>query len=48
MTRDNVTGDTNCSATFKVAVVALGVKGENKPARTESDLPLKNIHRERF
>ena len=29
-------------------VVALGVKGENKPARTESDLPLKNIHRERF
>ena len=29
-------------------VVALGVKGENKPARTEKDLPLKNIHRERF
>lgn len=29
-------------------VVALGVKAENKSARTESDLPLKNIHRERF
>ena len=29
-------------------VVALGVKGENKSARTESDLPRKNIHREKF
>ena len=29
-------------------VVALGVKAEIKSARTESDLPLKNIHHERF
>jgi len=29
-------------------VVALGVKAENKSARTENDLPLKNIHREKF
>ena len=29
-------------------VVALGGKGEKKSARTEKDLPLKNIHREKF
>lgn len=29
-------------------VVALGGKGENKSARTEKDLPFKNIHREKF
>ena len=29
-------------------VVALGGKGENKSARTEKDLVLKNIHREKF
>ena len=29
-------------------VVALGVKGETKSARTVKDLPLKNIHREKF
>lgn len=29
-------------------VVALGGKGEHKPARTEADLPPKNIHREKF
>lgn len=29
-------------------VVALGGKAENKPARSEKDLPLKNIHREKF
>ena len=29
-------------------VVALGVKGENKSARTTKDLQLKNIHREKF
>ena len=29
-------------------VVALGGKGEHKSARTESDLPFQNIHREKF
>lgn len=29
-------------------VVALGTKGEQKPAYTEKDLHLQNIHRERF
>ena len=29
-------------------VVALGGKGEKKSSRTEKDLPLRNIHREKF
>ena len=29
-------------------VVALGGKGESKPARTEKDLPFQNVHREKF
>lgn len=29
-------------------IIALGVKGEHKPAYTEEDLPLRNIHKERY